>query len=134
MAVVRKISVFSHTVGGASMNVMKTIYNSCVRSHLQYAYAAWCCAKSVNKLEGVQNSALTLACGAMKNSSTEAMQVLCRVSPLKLRLEAYLISNYVKILSQPDTSPIKSLLSWLTAGQVSSYHPPSAFVWQQITS
>ena len=92
------------------MNIMKKFYNCCVRSHLQYAYAACCCAKNVNKIEGVQNSPLTLACGAMKNSSTEAMQVLCRVPPLKLWLEAYLITTYVKILCQPDTSPIKSII------------------------
>ena len=130
MAAVRKISVFSHshTVGGASMNVMLTLYNSCVRSYLQCIYAAWCWAKNVNKLEGVQNR-----CGVMKNSITEVMQALCRVPPLKLRLEAYLISTFVKILRQPDTSPIKSIVLAQLANFGSSKYISSTqyFVWQQ---
>ena len=101
----RKISVFSKEMGGASMEVMLTLYQACIRPLMLLSYPVWCSASntSMSQLESVQHQALTKATNAMAHSNSSSLEVLCNIPPLDLVCQQILIQTFIQIARHPDT-------------------------------
>lgn len=72
---------------GAHPYSQKNLYNSIIRSHLDYAtFLLEPCSKlSLNKINKIQNKSLRIVIGAMKSSSIPSLQIECADPPLNLR-------------------------------------------------
>ena len=94
MCALRKISVFSHDIGGVNQKVFLMLYKACVRSHLEHSYAVWSPVSNIKALEQVQYLALQKATLAMKNSNSASLEVLTSIPPLRLRLQKSIILTF----------------------------------------
>ena len=110
MSALRKISVFSRDIGGVNQKVFTMLYKACVRAHLELSYAVWSGASNIKVLEQVQYLALMKATLAMKNSSSASLEVLTSIPPLQLRLQESIVTTFCQIFSQPDISPLRTLV------------------------
>ena len=109
-AALRKVSVFTRDLGGASMEVLTALYTACVRTHMLFSYAAWSSVADIKKLETVQYQALKSASGAMDKTSASALEVLWHVPPLDLCMEQAIINTFGQIYRQPDNYQLKVLV------------------------
>ena len=91
----------SGTDWGATCRSLLTIYRALIRPILDYGSQAFDSASSsqLNQLDRIQNAALRICCGAMKCTSTSALQVECNEMPLKLRRLQQQIELAIKVKS-----------------------------------
>ena len=91
------------------------IYRALIRSKIDYACQAYDTASDTAKkeLDKLQASALRLACGAMKSTSTAALQVDCGEMPLELRRHNISLKYAAKITGA-ESHPTAEILteSW----------------------
>jgi ribonuclease HI len=103
--------------GGANTETGLKLYKACVLPHLTYAYPAWCSVStgSLAKIESVQYQALLAASGAMKGTSSQALEVLCNVMPLRLKFEQEVMMELARIKRKSDDHPLRSLCDKLSS-------------------
>ena len=93
----------------------KLLYNSIIRSHLDYAtFILEPCNKlALCKLDKIQTKCLRILSGAMKSSPNNALQVECLDPPLHLRRQ-FLADRYFFHISQYSNHPLLSILRSLS--------------------
>ena len=74
------------TTWGANKETLRQLYLGYVRSSLEYALPIQSVARKTmtTSLETVQNQALRLVCGGMRNTPTAACEIDARVEPLDI--------------------------------------------------
>jgi len=79
--------------------------------------AAWAATmeKGIQLLEKVQGECLRRILGAKKHSSTEALNVIANVLPIRVRIQELCTREYVRILQKPIDSNIHLLLASTTS-------------------
>ena len=122
LASLRKTSVFSREMGGASMEVLCSLYRACVRSHILFSYPVWSSNSDVKQLEKVQNLALRSASGAMDKSKISSLELLCQIPPLDLVMQQSIVKTFVQIYRLPDTHVLKRLVKDLMVSKVHLDH------------
>ena len=96
---------------GADKKSLLHIYQAMIRSIIDYGCEAYHSASSaiLSKLDRIQSFALRICCGAMKSSSTAAIQVECGEQPLDLRRESFQLKYGIKIGAIKDHPAAKIL-------------------------
>ena len=128
MAALRKVSVFSRELGGASQEVLLTLYKGCTRPLLELSYSAWCSARDIEPLCKVQNQALVKATGAMHGSSISALEAMCGIPPLDLRLNSRILLTYAQIKRQPKSFVLHKLIDKLSSDPAHYDHRIITFI------
>jgi len=88
----KKLNIMRKLVGtnwGADKNILKQVYTSTVRPHLEYASTAWTTAAKSNtkKLDKVQNKSLRIITGGMKTTPLTEMEKTTGLQTLEERRE-----------------------------------------------
>ena len=98
---------------GISARLGIELYKCLVHPHLEYAVPAWATTseKGIQLLERVQGECLRRILGAKMHSSTEALNVISNVLPVRIRIQELCTRDYVRILQKPADSKIRTLLS-----------------------
>ncbi|CAG2224358.1 unnamed protein product [Mytilus edulis] len=99
-------------MGGISRSKLLQIYNSMVRSIMEYACPVWqiTSAENMKKLEAVQRKGLSICLGLPGTSGREAMEVEANIQPIDLRIEEISVRELAKIQSKNIAEPIKQQL------------------------
>jgi ribonuclease HI len=86
------------TVWGSDKDTVILCYKALIRSILEYGAVAFDSASSSQKarLDKIQNQALRVACGALRSTPIEALQVECACPPLQLRRTGALLLYFLK--------------------------------------
>ncbi|CAG2202636.1 unnamed protein product [Mytilus edulis] len=89
-------------MGGISRSKLLQIYNSMVRSIMEYACPVWqiTSAENMKKLEAVQRKGLSICLGLPGTSGREAMEVEANIQPIDLRIEEISDSPFGKAINQ----------------------------------
>jgi len=74
--------------------------------------AAWACIsdKSLKRLEKVQSRCLCGILGAKLHTSTDAVEVVANVTPVRLRIQELCTMEYVRLMQKPEDSVLGQLL------------------------
>ena len=80
----KKISIFPSTTNGLNTRNCIKLYKALIRTHLEYAYPAWCSIKDSDmcKLELIPRQALLKATGCLCTTPTAALEIITNVIPL----------------------------------------------------
>ena len=105
---ITKLNVLTSGLRGANAELLITLYKSCIRPNLEYAYPVWCSTKDISPLERVQYLALRKACGAMHGTPASAIDVITRTLPLDLRLNEVLLNGFLKISRKGNDNHLKA--------------------------
>jgi len=97
---------------GISAKLGIELYKCLVRPHLEFSVSAWATTteKGIQLLEKVQGECLRRILGAKSHSSTEALNVIANVLPIRIRIQELCTREYVRILRKPVDSKIHMLL------------------------
>ena len=89
------------------------LYKTLVRPHLEFSVPAWATMseKGLQLLEKVQSDCLRRILGAKSHSSSDALDVISNIMPIRLRIQELCVREFVRILRKPDDSKIRSLLT-----------------------
>jgi ribonuclease HI len=100
---------------GAGKETLLRIYRTLIRPKLEYGFEVFNTATkaALKKLEVIQNNCLRIACGAMNNTSVQALQQECGELPMHLRMKQALL-RYTAKISTSSTNPSREILldSW----------------------
>ena len=77
-------------------------------------------------LSNVQHKCLRTICGAFRNSSGEAVEVICNIRPIHLRLEELCIREEIKLHALHDRHPLKVALN---ESLVNPSLDPISYLW-----
>lgn len=118
---------------GSHPYTQKLLYNSLVRSHLDYgSFLLEPCNKSaLVSLDKIQSKCLRIICGAMKSSPINALQIECSEPPLHLRRQ-YLSDRFfykvIQLSNHPLISKLHSLSDFISSGRYWIHkEPPCLF-------
>ena len=92
------------TTWGASETILKQVYQSTVRPHLEYGASAWMTAAKTHQhtLEKVQNQALRIMTGSMRSTPIAKMEQVTGLPPLKTRWKSKAMVQYTKVKALED--------------------------------
>ncbi len=124
------------TSWGADRATLMTLYRTLVRSVLDYGAIAYDSASEaqLQKITQIQTRALRLACGAMRGTARNAIQVKCNDMPLPLRRLSQQLKYAIKVRATSDhmTSVIMHD-HWTTSyGNYDSHRRPFAMKVKEI--
>ena len=105
----RKLNIMRKLAGttwGASETILKQVYQSTVRPHLEYGASAWMTAAKTHQhtLEKVQNQALRIMTGSMRSTPITKMEEIIGLPPLKTRWKSKTMVQHTKIKALEDHS------------------------------
>ena len=91
-------------------------YKSLVRPHLEYAVPVWAAVgeKEYGRMEQVQFQCLRSIVGAKACSSSAAIEVICGVMPIKIRIRELCSREYLRIKSKENNHILRTLLEHTT--------------------
>ena len=103
----RKLNVMRKLAGttwGASEKILKQVYQSTVRPHLEYGASAWMTAAQThqNALEKVQNQALRVITGSMRSTPIAKMEQVTGLPSLKTRWNCKATAQLIKVQALED--------------------------------
>ena len=92
------------TTWGANGKILKQVYQSTVRPHLEYGASAWMTATKSHQqtLEKVQNQALRIMSGSMRSTPITKMEQATGLPPLKTRWNSKAMVQHAKIKALED--------------------------------
>lgn len=131
LAALRKISAFSHDMGGATMEVMLSLYKARVISLMLHSYHVQCSTKETSKLNKVQNQALIKSSGARTKSSTASLGVLCNIPLLHLKLQQNLIHTFIQVFCHPNSYHLKGIINTLLHNNTHSNQKITNLKWHR---
>ena len=87
------------------------LYKTLVRPHLEFAVSAWATMseKGLQLLEKVQSDCLRRILGAKAHTSSDVLEVISNILPVRLRTLCVL--DFVQIMRKPGDSNVRRLLS-----------------------
>ena len=102
----KKLSIMKKLAGtkwGANGKILKQVYTSTVRPHLEYSSSAWTTAAKTNteRLNKVQNASMRLITGGMRSTPIAAMEQATGLQPLEERREEKVIRQAEKMKRIP---------------------------------
>ncbi|KAH3892495.1 hypothetical protein DPMN_016613 [Dreissena polymorpha] len=103
-----------------STKKLTTIYQSMVRSIVEYGAIVWQGAKNKTALDAVQRKGLSLCLNLPQNAGREAIEEATGILPIDLRLEEIAIREVAKIKAKRITHPMKQKLEELLQNDTSS--------------
>lgn len=115
---VNLIKTVAHHDWGADSNTLFNMYQSLVRSRIEYGAVVYASASktTLRPLEVIQNTALRLVTGAYRTSPVQSIRCLVGEPPLNVRREQLTLNYYViRVLStphHPHSDLIKSTNYW----------------------
>ena len=103
----RKLNIMRKLAGttwGASGKILKQVYQSTVRPHLEYGASAWMTAAQTHQhtLEKVQNQALRIMTGSMRSTPIVKMEQTAGLPPLKTQWKSKAMAQYTKVKALED--------------------------------
>jgi len=98
------------------------IFQSIVRSIVEYGAIIWQGAKNKTALESIQRQGLSLCLNLPQNAGREAMEVATGILPIDLRLEEIAIREVAKIQAKRITHPMKQKLEELLQNDTPPVH------------
>ena len=95
---------------GICKDNLLTIYNSLIRSHFNYATAAWMNTTKTNqtKLQILQNKALVICTGQRRNENTRLLHTICNFNTVREE-QRRLAKKYIERCYLNDNKPIIKL-------------------------
>jgi ribonuclease HI len=98
------LKVLSSTSWGADRTSLLKIYNSMIRSKLDYGCSVYGSARksALQKLNTVQHTALRLCSGAFRTSPVLSLYADCCEAPLSIRRDLMSLQNYFRISSHAN--------------------------------
>ena len=105
------LKVVAHTDWGGDRVVLLQIYDSLIRSKLDYGCSVYGSARKsyIQMLDPVQNQGLRLCLGAFRTSPATSLCVEANEQPLALRREKLALQYAVKVASTPDNPVFTSI-------------------------
>ena len=95
----------AHLEWGADKKTLTKLYESLIKSKLNYACEVWCTNdKIVSATNTIQNEALRIISGAFKSSPIKSMQVDCNIMPLDLQVLESSCRHYLRLKQQEQSS------------------------------
>ena len=93
------------------------LYKCLVRPNLEYAVPAWATTTEmgIKLLEKVQGECLRRIMGAKLHSSTDSLNVIANVLPVRLRIQELCTRDYIRAIQKPAESKIRTLFSTTVA-------------------
>ena len=103
----RKLNIMRKLAGttwGANEKILKQVYQSTVRPHLEYGAGAWMTTAQThqNTLGKVQNQALRIMTGSMRSTPIAKMEEVTGLPPLKTRWNSKAMAQHTKIKALGD--------------------------------
>jgi len=91
---------------GLSVQCGLELYKTLVRPHMEYSLPAWATMpeSSIKLLEKVQAQCLRVIMGTSAHPSTEALEVIGNVMPVRVRIEELCIREYMRIKQMGECS------------------------------
>ena len=88
------------------------IYMTLIRSKLDYGCQAYMSATptQLNRLDVIQNTALRIATGAYRSTSSRALEVECNMMPLSLRREEFALKYWARSSLLGESLPVNALV------------------------
>ena len=113
---------------GISVKLSIELYKCLVRPHLEYAVPAWATTTEMGLklLERVQGECLRRIMGAKLHSSTDSLNVIANVLPVRLRIQELCTRDYMRVLQKPADGKIRTLLS--TAVAIRNIFTPMSYM------
>ncbi len=108
-----KMAILMKGRKGISVELGIKLYKTLVRLHLEHALASWAGLLNENQikeLEKVQAQCLRTVLGVFANSSTNALEVIANVTPLRLRMKELCIREFSRIISLNPQHPLRMAL------------------------
>ena len=105
----------SHTTWGADMKSLKMLYNTLIKSKLEYGSEIYESTSytSSKSLYPVRNAALRLATGAFRSSPINSLEIITGSMPIEYTKEIKLL-NYLTRIKVNDSNPINNILPNIT--------------------
>ena len=105
------LKVVAHTDWGGDRVVLLQIYDSLIRSKLDYGCSVYGSARKsyIQMLDPVQNQGLRLCLGAFRTSPATSLCVEADEQPLALRREKLTLQYAIKVASTPDNPVFTSI-------------------------
>ena len=102
----------SHTTWGADSKSLLRIYETFIKSKLEYGVEAYgsACVSTLKKLEAIQNEALRIATGAYRTSPIRSLNILTGCKPLETSRMVKLINYVIRVIVNPS-NPINEIIS-----------------------
>ena len=118
----KKLSIMKKLAGtkwGANRKILKQVYTSTVRPHLEYSSTAWTTAAKTNtkRLSKVQNAGMRLITGGMRTTPIAAMEKATGLQPLEERREEKVLRQGEKMKRIP-AHPLNRRLQELTKNRL----------------
>ena len=97
---------------GISIQTGINLYKGLVLPHLEYGIPAWARLQetSLKELDKVQSQCLRTIVGATSHSSSDALDTICNMTPIRIRIEEMCKREYVKILSKPAGHVLREMM------------------------
>ena len=102
----------SWTSFGADKITLLTIHMSLIRSKIDYGCQAYMSASpaQLHRLDVIQNTALRIATGAYKSTSSKSLEVECNIMPLSLRREEFALKYWARSSPLGNKLPVNELV------------------------
>ena len=106
------IKHLSHTSWGADAKSLTRLYQSLIKSKLEYGYEAYgsCSLTNLKKLEPVQNTAMRIASGAFKTSPIKSLEVITGLMPMEQARDLKMV-KYLLRVAVNDKNPIHEIIN-----------------------
>ena len=106
------IKHLSHTSWGADAKSLTRLYQSLIKSKLEYGYEAYgsCSLTNLKKLEPVQNTAMRIASGAFKTSPIKSLQVITGLMPMEQARDLKMV-KYILRVAVNDKNPVHEIIN-----------------------
>jgi len=108
-----KVSMLMDGRTGVPIEIAINLYKTLIRPHLEYGLPAWASVSDseVELLEKVQSNCLRRLTGAKAHTSTSAIEVMCGVTPFRLRKRELCCREYLRINSKDNGHPLVQALA-----------------------
>ena len=101
----------SHLDWGSDKKTLTKLYESLIKSKLNYACEVWCTSDKITAAANtIQNEALRIISGAFKSSPIKSLQVDCNILPLDLQVLETSCRHYLRLKQEPQ-SPINDIIT-----------------------
>ena len=107
------------------------MFKALIRPHMEYGIPAWASMQEIEirRLEVMQSKCLRQLMGAKAHSTTDGMEVIANVPPLRLRLWDLCMREFIRIQAKDENHHLKKMMSTsLRKGQKLS---PCAYLEQE---
>ena len=106
------MSMVTGTSFGADKKTLFMLYMSLIRSKLDYGCQAYMSAShaQLHRLDVIQNTALRLATGAYKSTSSKSLEVECNIMPLSLRRDCFALKYWARSSPLGNELPVNELV------------------------